>query len=100
MQVPSIIEHELPTLSDYLCSSPVYYQIRIAKSLVFCVVFSEQLFVFSSLTWYCLSFVIDMVLSVLRRFTASVYPFWYLQTSFTRLQITTSKKMLILTEKR
>ena len=57
------MEQELPILSEYLSSLPVLSGVRVALSLVFCVVFCTELFVF-----------LAIVLSVLR-FTASDYSF-------------------------
>ena len=58
------MEQELPILSEYLSSLPVLSGVRVALSLVFCVVFCTELFVF-----------LAIVLSVLLRFTASDYSF-------------------------
>jgi hypothetical protein len=60
-QVPHV-EQELPTLPEHLCSSPVFSGVRVARSLVFCVVFCSSLVVLFHLV---------IVLSVLIRFTPS-----------------------------
>ena len=44
--------------------------IRVAQSVVFSVVFCKSLFVF---------FLLDIVFSVIFRFTGSDYPLWYIQ---------------------
>jgi hypothetical protein len=52
------VEHELPTLPEYLSSPPLLSEVRVARSLVFCVVFCRSLFVPLSLVflpWCCLS---------------------------------------------
>jgi hypothetical protein len=59
------VEQELPTLPDHPSSPPVFSRVRVARSLVFCVVFCRSLFVL---------FIFAIVLSVLR-FTDSDYPF-------------------------
>ena len=51
--------------------TPDFLWVRVARSLVFCVMFFRQLFV---------SFLLAIVLSVLLRFTVSDYPLWHLQT--------------------
>ena len=65
----SHVKQELLTLSEHMSSSSIFSRVRVAQSLVFCVVFCRSLF--------C-SFVIFLfaiTLSVLLRFTDSVYPF-------------------------
>jgi hypothetical protein len=57
------VEQELLTLPDHLSSPPVFSGVRVARSVVFCVVFCRSLFV-----------LLAIVLSVLR-FTDSDYPF-------------------------
>ena len=42
----SHVGQELLTLPDHLCSPPVFCEVRITQSLVFCVVFCRSLFVF------------------------------------------------------
>ena len=54
------MEHELPTLPEYiyLSSTPLFSGVRVARSLVFCVVFCRSLFVPLSLVFLplcCLS---------------------------------------------
>jgi hypothetical protein len=61
-----LVEQEMFTLPVHPSSFPVFGRIRVAQSLVFCVVFCKSLFVLSSI-----------VLSVLLRNTA--LPLWYLQ---------------------
>ena len=41
-----LVEQELLSLPEHLCSSPVFSGVRVAQSLVFCVVFCKSLFVF------------------------------------------------------
>ena len=62
-QVP-LVEQGLLTLQDHM-SSPNFSWVRVARSLVFCVVFCRSLLVL---------FLLAIVLSV-RRFTDSDYPF-------------------------
>ena len=61
-----LVEQELPTLPEHLHSSPVLSGVRIARSLVFCVVFCRL----------CLSFfLLATAPSVFLRLTASDYPY-------------------------
>ena len=53
----ALVELELLSLPEHMCSSPVFSGVRVAQSLVFCVMVCRSLFVFWSL--YCLSFLID-----------------------------------------
>ena len=53
--------------SDFTISPPVLSGVRVAQSLVFCVVFCMVLFSLSA-----------VVLSVLLQLTVSDYTFWYL----------------------
>ena len=41
-----LVEQELLSLPEQMCSSPVFSGVRVAQSLVFCVVFCKSLFVF------------------------------------------------------
>jgi hypothetical protein len=65
------VEQELITLPEYLCSTPVFSGVRVARSLVFSVVFYEIVFCFFVLFLLAINLI---VLSV-HRFTASYYPF-------------------------
>ena len=58
------MEQELPTLLEDMNSPPAWSEVRVARSLVFCVMFCWSLFT-----------LLTIVLSVLLRFTASDYPF-------------------------
>jgi hypothetical protein len=58
-------EQELPTLSVHPSSLLVFSGVRVARSLVFCVVFCRSLFVF---------FLLVIVLSVLLQITVFDYP--------------------------
>jgi hypothetical protein len=69
-----LVEQELLSLPEHLCSSPVFSGVRVAQSLVFCEVFCRSLFVF----W---SFSIGHCIVCLIRLMASDYPFWYLVVS-------------------
>jgi hypothetical protein len=60
------VEQEQVTIPEHLSSLHVFCGIRVARSLVFCVMFRRSLFVL---------FLLYIVLSVLVRFTASDYPF-------------------------
>ena len=51
------VEHELLTLPKYLSSLPFFSGVRVARSLVFCIVYCRRLFVI---------FLLSIVLSVLR----------------------------------
>jgi hypothetical protein len=68
------MEQELLTLPDHMSSPSVFSGVRIAQSLVFCVVFCRLLFVFSgvrialSLDFCVVFFAIAIVLSVILRF--------------------------------
>ena len=55
-------------------ASQMFSGVRVARSLVFCVMFCKSLFVILSF------FLLAIVLSVLHRFTASDYPLRYRQT--------------------
>ena len=59
-----LVEQELLTLPGHMCSHPVFIGVRVARSLVFCVVFCRSLFVICLWPLYCLL-----------RFTDSEYPF-------------------------
>ena len=59
------VEQELPTLPGYLSSSPIFRVVRVARSLVLCLVFCRSMFVILFLV---------IVLTVLR-ITVSDYPF-------------------------
>ena len=62
----SLVERELHSIPEHLSSSPVISEVRVARSLVFCVCFVDC----------CLSFCIFLlaiVMSVLFRFTNSDY---------------------------
>ena len=61
----ALVEQELPTLPEHLGSTSVFSGVRVARSLVFCVVFWGSLFVL---------FILTIVLSVLR-FMDSNYSF-------------------------
>jgi hypothetical protein len=70
LQVP-LVEQELLTFPEHLCSLLIFSGVRfsVAQSLVFYVVFCRSLFI-------CLVlFSFAIMLSVFRRFTASVYSF-------------------------
>ena len=41
-----LVEQELLSLPEHMCSSPVFSGVRVSQSLVFCVVFCRSLFVF------------------------------------------------------
>ena len=68
-----LVEQELMTLPEHLCSSPVFCGVRITRSLVLCVCF-----VYRCLSFWTFSFGHAVVCS------SSIYgfwlPFWYLQT--------------------
>ena len=66
----SHVEQEQLTLLEHLSSPPVFSGIRVAQSLVFCVMFCRQFFVL---------FHLAIALSVVLRFTASDYPFGIFQ---------------------
>ena len=74
----SLVEQELLFLPEYLSWSPVFSGVRIARSLVFCVVFCRSLFVlffFLSLYFVC-TLIYDFWLPLwYLRFTTSDYPF-------------------------
>ena len=60
----ALVEQWLPTLQEHLRSPPVFSGVRVARTLVFCVVFSRSLFV---------PFLLGLALSVLW-FTDCDYP--------------------------
>ena len=75
-----LVKQELPTLPEHMSSFPVLNKVRVARSLVFCVVFGRPLFVL--LVWTlivcpfcadirCFSFLRGHSLSVLSRCAAS-----------------------------
>ena len=58
LRVP-LVEQNLLTRPEHLCSFPIISGVRFAQCLVFCVVYWESSFVFSSFFFwpvYCLSF--------------------------------------------
>ena len=55
----SLVEQELLTIPEHLRSTPVFSGIRVARSLVFCVMFCRSLFII---------FLLAVVLAVLLRF--------------------------------
>jgi len=61
------VEQELLTLPENLSSSSVFSGVRVARSLVFCVVIGRLLFVllsyFFNLVWCCLSF-FDLLIQI------------------------------------
>jgi hypothetical protein len=65
LRVP-LVEQELLTLMEHMSSPLVYSGVRVARSLVFCVMFCRSLFI---------HFLLAIVLSALLRFTTSDYPF-------------------------
>jgi hypothetical protein len=59
-------EQELPTFPEHLSSSHVISVVRVAGSLVFCVLLCRSLFAhyfFSSLNLYCLSFDLRLLIA-------------------------------------
>ena len=62
----SHVEQELMTLPEHLSSHPVFGGVRVARFLVFCVMFCRSLFVL---------FRVAIELSVCLRFTDTDYPF-------------------------
>ena len=62
----SLVEQELRTLPEHMSSLSIFSWVRIAQSLVFCVMFCGSLLVL---------FLLAIVLSVFLRITASDYPF-------------------------
>ena len=55
----SLVEQELSTLLEHLSSLPVFREVNVARSLVFCVMFCRSLFVLVSFIFWplcCLSF--------------------------------------------
>jgi hypothetical protein len=87
-----LVERELPTLPEHLPLPPVFSEVRVARSLVFCMVFCVSLFIILLfLLWplRCLSFSdlrllitpLSITLSVLLRFTTSDYIQKYLKKS-------------------
>ena len=55
----SLVEQELPTLLEHLSSLPVFREVHVAPSLVFCVMFCRSLFVLLYFIFWplcCLSF--------------------------------------------
>ena len=63
----SLVEQELLTVPENMCSPLVLSWVRVPRSLVFCVVFCRSLF-------DLLSFLLAIVLSVLLRFADSDFP--------------------------
>jgi len=60
------LHYDVETLPEHRSSSPVFSALRVAQSLVFCVVFCRSMIVLS---------IFAIVLSVILRFAASDYPF-------------------------
>ena len=48
------MEQQLPTLPRHLISTPIFCEVRVAQSFVFCVAFSRSLFVILSTIVLCL----------------------------------------------
>ena len=67
------VELELLTLPEHIGSLPVFSGVRVTRSLVLYVCFVDRCLTFCT-------FLLDIVLSVLLRYTDSDYPFWYPQT--------------------
>jgi hypothetical protein len=71
----SLVEQEVPTLPEHLCSPPVFSWVRVTRSLVLFVCYVDR----------CLSFVrflLAIVLSVLLRYADSDYPFGFFKFFF------------------
>jgi hypothetical protein len=64
----ALVEQKLLSLPEHMCSSPLLSGVRVAQSLVLCVMFCRLLFVF----W---SFSLGHCIFYLIRFMASDYPF-------------------------
>jgi len=62
----SLVKQELLTLPEHLSSPSVFSGVRVTRSLALCVMFYSSLFVL---------FLLAIVMSVLRQFTDSDYPF-------------------------
>jgi len=75
-------DKELLTLADHSDSAPVFYGIRAARSLVFCIVFCRHYFSFH------LCFLLAIVLSVLLRFIISDYPVDISNFSYVAVKVT------------
>ena len=66
-----LVEQELLTLPDHLSSPPVCSGVRVARSVVFCVVFCRSLFVLLSFFFWplcCLSFDLQILITPLVSF--------------------------------
>jgi len=61
----SLVEQEMSTLPEHLSTSPVFSRVRVARSLVFCVVLLDFLLSFCNFSF---------VMFVLLRFAGSDYP--------------------------
>ena len=66
----SHVEEELPTLPEHLTSSLVFSRVRVARSLIFCVMFCRSLFVIFLFS-HCIICTLIYGLWL---------PLWYLQT--------------------
>ena len=91
-----LVKQELPTLPEHMSSFPVLNKVRVARSLVFCVVFGRPLFVLLVWTLIVCPFCVDIrcrsfldvrlllgiVWSVLLRITDSYYPFFFFKILF------------------
>ena len=49
--VTTIVEQELHSLPEYLSSLPIFSGVRVARSVVFCVVFCRSLFLLLSFSF-------------------------------------------------
>jgi hypothetical protein len=70
-RAPSIIPFKSTfnhPLQEHLRSSPVFSVIRVARYLVFCVVFCISLFVFFIWPLYCLSFDLELLITLFKLF--------------------------------
>ena len=63
-----LVEQELPTVPEHLEFTPVFSGVRVTRSLVLCVCFTDRYLSF-------ITFSLAIVLSVLLRYTASDYYF-------------------------
>ena len=79
------LEQELPTLPEHLGVSPVFSGVRVARSLIFCIMFSRSLFVllpFLFWTLRCLSFQINGFWLPLWCLQTFIFSWWYMYAVF------------------
>ena len=82
----TLVDRELLTLPEHMSSPPVFSRVRVARSLVFCVVFCRSLFVLLSVFFWPLCCLSSYDLRIL-------ITIWYLQTLLESNQTSTTTRI-------